>query len=874
MPVALVLAVAPLTWGQVPFELEEPDVPFDQEGAVVDFAVQENLQWKVESALRALRSGLPDLASGLAEDLLAERAGGLTKEQTKVLHYTIIDSKLAMRAYGEAELWLEKVEKDDASYRLRKALVSFGLMENAQVYAESVSLISEEELSEGDRAWLWMLRGWVANADGETDAAAEDFARAKEYARDQSPDLAAQIEYLEFRAKLLIVESDLSLSELESAYSKNRQKLVGYRVGQVLALLYFEVGQVEEALAFVDARLSELPIEFGDMREQYLLLKALIAGVDRFEGRSAARELIANGENVLLMRVALRNVFRGCLAAGDVKSNYLNSLLSDLIDQKADHILLDELLYYRSVSRFMEGDYDAALRDANLLQSRYVDSPYQRGMLSVLASSEWQRSRFRTAASHLSRLRAEFAVDYEVVELSSLIADCYFRAGLQAGTIDDFSNAAEAYGVALAEMPAGGRFSRVYSQLVSSYLRSGDFENARGVLDSKEFSAKVDDLVRWRAEWKFLTAMRSSGRSEAAYDRAQAAVRSTEGELKLRFLWLASKLSLESGHPSDTENWVLSLEEFLAVEGEDAFDGPLIDEVRSSALMTQAEAEFSFDRPEQAVAILNRLREEYAGYDAALLSYLVEARYLTSENRTVEAQRLLVYLADNFKESRYAPMALFEAALNAERRGQDSFLDQAKILLERIAQDYPDSEMVYYARLRLGDLLRKLNQFSAAQQMYEHLENQYRDRADRYLAQISLADALMARAIEDPSKFEAAISRLELLLDLPDVPLDLRVEAGYKLGVAWQNQGETRRAKQAFWTLFDVVNQVYEGAESLGPKGNYWYSRSLFALADISKFENDVDGARKFYGYVVSGGLWGEELARAQLDRLASGGVN
>lgn len=867
---ALALSVvAGVAWSQ-PLVVET-DVPLIEDPVVIDFTVRDRVDWKIESTSRALESGMPDLAIGLAEGLLSGEVE-LSKAQAKVLRYVVIDGNLALRAYDEAERSMGAVEKDDAKYQLRKALLSFGLMENPQDYGEAVALIDGSELSEGERAWLWMLRGWVANSAGDVDEAALHFAKSKEYARRESPSLEAQIEYLEFRAQLLAVEGELSLVAIESAFEKNRDKLIGFRFGQILALLYFEVGQVDEALAFVNARLGELPSEYGDMREQYLLLKTLIAGVDLREGRSAARELIVGGENVQLMRIALRDVFQGCLATDDVKTNYLKGLLTELIDQRPDHVLLDELLYYRSVSRFMAGDYDGAERDANLLQGRYVDSPYQRGMLSVLASSAWQRSRFRTAASYLSRLRAEFATGYEAVELSSLIADCYFRAGLQAGTVDDFLNAAEAYSVALAEMPAGARFNRVFFQLVSSYLRGGDLANALVVLDSNDFKTKADELMRWRAEWKLVNAMRATGQSESAYDRTQAAVRSTDGELKLRFLWLAAKLSLESGHPTDTENWVLSLEEFLVRQGADAFDAPLVDEVRSNVWMTQAEAEFSFGQAEDAVAILNRLRQEYAGYDAALNSYLVEARYLSSENRTVEAQRLLIYLADNFPDSRYAPMALYEAALNAERRGQDSFLDQAKVLLERIAQDYPDSEMVYYARLKQGDLLRKLNQFSAAQQVYELLENEYRDRPDRYLAQISLADALMARAIEDPAKFEAAIIRLELLLDLPDVPQDLRVEAGYKLGVAWQNQGETRQAKQAFWTLFDIVSQVDGGATSLGPKGNYWYSRSLFALADIAKFENDVDKAREFYLYVVDGGLWGEELARAQLDRLANGG--
>ena len=268
------------------------------------------------------------------------------------------------------------------------------------------------------------------------------------------------------------------------------------------------------------------------------------------------------------------------------------------------------------------------------------------------------------------------------------------------------------------------------------------------------------------------------------------------------------------------------------------------------------------------------MRANYGDYEAALFSYIIQARYFSSVTRTVDAQQRLVYLADNYPESRLAPMALYEAALNAEKRGQDNLLDQANQLLERIARDYPDSDVVYYARLKQADLLRKLNQFATAQQLYELLENQYRDRSDRYLAQISLADTLMARSVEDPAKFDAAISRLELLMDLPDVPVDLRVEAGYKLGMAWKNSAEPGKAKQAFWTLYDLVLGERNLTSSLGAKGRYWLSRSLFALADLESDEGNLDRAQGFYRIIISLRLSGYELAKAKLGVEALDNVN
>ena len=49
-----------------------------------------------------------------------------------------------------------------------------------------------------------------------------------------------------------------------------------------------------------------------------------------------------------------------------------------------------------------------------------------------------------------------------------------------------------------------------------------------------------------------------------------------------------------------------------------------------------------------------------------------------------------------------------EAALQAERRGQDANFAEANRLIEDLVKKYPSSDLVFYARLKQGDLLRKL----------------------------------------------------------------------------------------------------------------------------------------------------------------------
>jgi TolA-binding protein len=364
--------------------------------------------------------------------------------------------------------------------------------------------------------------------------------------------------------------------------------------------------------------------------------------------------------------------------------------------------------------------------------------------------------------------------------------------------------------------------------------------------------------------------MRLRQESFEAYERINSFV-SLERlslSLQMKMLWLGSKLSYESGLYGETRTWVDRLTAVLADVLEDVEDPEFVNQVESDALLTLAESLLKSDQIEEGLAILARVRNEFGGSESAERSYLVEARHLADQDLVVESSQLLNVLVTENPQSKFAPLALYEIALNAEKRGQGEYLNQALELLDRIARDYPESDLVYYARLKQGNLARRLNKFETAEVVYESLENTYRDRPDRYWAQISLADTLIARASEDPSKFEAGISRLELLMDLPNVPIELRVEAGYKIGTAWETQGEKLKAKAAYWDLYDLFVLKEEGIQSLGKKGRYWLSRSMFELAEIFENESNLDTAVEFYEKIELLGLVGSELARARIEQL------
>lgn len=850
-------------------QVSDAEIPFAVEGGEIDLANLNDASWLRGSARRALAVGIYDLSLSLAKEA-AELSGGDSIDFTNEL--VIVDSLLAQAFWVEVRSRLEALAAVEGApadrLALRQAMIAFAENDFDGV-AMLIAPITRDDLVDGDVAWFWFLNGWTNLAVGEEESAEESFETARATAKEYSPALSAQIEYLVFRSKLESqTDAAETIPQLQNALLENQGREVWYLYAQQLAGLLFDSGETEEAIALISRSLQTIPKELGREKAQLQLLATMAAGLERVEGRQALNELILANRFPDLMIIALQQAFSRARLPEGQGSGVIRALLERVIDAPNEHALLDQALYYRAVFRFFDGKYQEADDDAAELQRRFPNSSYRRGMLALQASSAWKRSRYRTAASLLQDLRADFVDLQTDFRLSALIADCYLRAGQQSNTREDYRNAAGAYATALGNVKSSEQGGPLFFNMIFSRLRAGQLDLALESIDDFEFRSLAGPETIWRAQWVALRELRRVGRDSDAYERCQEALRVEAGNpfLKLRLLWLAARLSVVSGDAEYTIDWVDEIEEFVNSEALADADPGTREKVLASSWLSLSESYFALGEPDEAVALLKRLRTEYPEYESAVWSYISEARYYSKVNRTVNAQQLLISMADKYKDHRLAPLALFEAALNAEQRGQDTYLDEATKLLQRIASDYPDSAIVYRARLMQADLLRRLNKFASAEQIYYRLEVEYSDRQDRFLAQMSMAATLLAQAGEDPSKFDLAVSRLELLRDLPEAPIDLRVEAGYQLGQAWwSRKGDVLRAKQIFWLLYDQVLGDDLQIRRLNPKGRYWMARCLFGLAEIASSEGKIDEANFFYLKVIEYNLNGVEVARDRL---------
>jgi TolA-binding protein len=474
----------------------------------------------------------------------------------------------------------------------------------------------------------------------------------------------------------------------------------------------------------------------------------------------------------------------------------LRGYLDDLIGAPVQHAIIEDLRLARAQAALADQVYAVAEEGARTLLELYPSTRHKPAALGIRLAVAWDLKRYRTAADLSVQLRAAIGEGRERAELGVLLAEAFFRS-------EDYRNAADAYAAALHELPAVVPAGTLIFQRVLSDIRAGQLEAAAKQLDEAAATAGFDAVSRWQAEWNLVKEMQVGGQAAAAQVRVDKLLAGgavgVPAELRIRLMWLRAKLSFDNNQPEIT---LRQADELLALLQS---GGVVADELRvnitSTAQLLKAQALLALNREDEGLAMLDKLRVDFRATTSAQYSYLVQATHLVQRGDMAGAQRVLISFVDTpeYRQSEYAPLALYEAAIILERQGLDRQLEEANKLLERLVNTYPRSELVFYARLKQGDLLRKLNFFPQARQVYEDLLNNFSQHPDILLADLALADALFAQGANSVVNYESAAARFERLRDLPSAPVDLRAEAGFKWGYALAKRTEPAKAQTVLW---------------------------------------------------------------------------
>ena len=775
-----------------------------------------------------------------------------------------------------------------AAWHLRAGLAALQLRRRDAAQA-GLDAARPEELSPADRAWHLFLQGALYDTLPARDGSA--VARANEFynrARDAAPTefAKARFQLAAERVRLqLAAPTREDLEQTRRLYEQYQGREAGYEPARQYAVKLALLDRKGEAVQFLQQQvLLGLPSRERGWRDEFNFLVGLFGDRSRSGlGRNALQQLLANGTKPERQRQALQ-LLADASPAEPERGNFKVEL-DRLVGLAPAHPLRESLLYFRAQLALAEKDFAAAEENANRVLLDFPGTALRAQVLGLLTQSAWEQQRFRLAAENARKARETLPAEDSAfaavrAKLGVLEAEARFRAG-------DYRYAADVYAAVLRERSpefAGERLSALIFQRVLSEIRAGAAE-AAPVLDAAGQDPALRAVDRWQAEWSLARALQLQGRIDEAFRRVGALVAGARAEgnaaaadlpadLRLRMGWLHARLAFDAERPAE----VLPLVDDL-LKGLGAATPPLRDEIASTSILLKARAEFALQQEPAALETLQRLRADYPRSEAAIYSYLIESRHFAAQEKIGEAQLRLTRLIDNadYRSSPYVPFALFELALLSERLGQEKDLAEANKRIEQLVElpaAVSDAELIFAARLKQGDLLRRLSQFPQAQQAYEYLVNRFSQRPDVVLAQLALADCHNAQSSADgrggPSHADNAQRIYEQLRDRVDAPADVRVEAGYKLGLILSRRGQTDKAIDVWWK--DVITPFLLGNAAgftANDKRPYWLATTLFELGRALEAKDKLEEARRAYSLVLQARLGvGEGLAREALKRL------
>jgi len=808
------------------------------------------------AASDALQAGLPRIAISLYKDALENAAKAqVPQSEVRKLRLGLTSSFLAI---GEIELAKEELKilehsgEQSGGVLLQLALIAF-LERDVESLKELMSELKPEVVSEENRSWVVFLQGMVAPS-----AAASEALHSQALKMAITLERQADFRLLRYRNEIL----ETGGSEVLAANLKRQmEEFRGRPAGQEFAVQYVMVlnslGNKLGALEEVRRQLELVGNEKGIWRDRLLLLYGVLSSPEDDTGRAVLESLVETGTNHEWMAMGLR------LLTSRFKVNEKITLFLDNILKLPDHKLSETILVMRLKLALELKQNAVAERCALRIMEEFPGSPQKPDAIRALAAAAWRGNppKYRLTADFLRRLSKLEKKPDERNRLSLQVADCHFLAG-------DYESAAALYLEVHSSAKSRLISDRALSQAINSFLATDDIEKSIDLLD--EFSNVEDsDELPWKAEWNLLVHLREHNHLKIASERTRLLLNNKEKlvprDLTVRLLWLDASLAMQMNKPEEALTKSERVIDFLT--GAKGFSVDLDNKVRAQVLLTKGRAFLGSGQENKAAEIFTELHLTYPRSDESAFSYLVEAYHHASGNRLDEAQRNLLRLADGFKKSRYAPRALYEAALHLERRGMDENLKEGVDLLERLIQDYPDNELVFYARLRQANLLRRRNEFGSALELCEQLlvNKIYRDHPEKNAAFMLRADCLLALARNDRQKlFEVAEAYGELK-SVQGHSSEMHAEATYKEGLVFRRMEDVKRVKVIYFRdiikfFLSDINRFSDVKSS----GKYWISRSLLDLGEILDKEGDLNGARSVYGMLLAHGLPGRNLARAR----------
>lgn len=254
-------------------------------------------------------------------------------------------------------------------------------------------------------------------------------------------------------------------------------------------------------------------------------------------------------------------------------------------------------------------------------------------------------------------------------------------------------------------------------------------------------------------------------------------------------------------------------------------------DLAAHARFMQAMYHYRLGRDERALEICRQIMSNLPDAEWAPLVLFWIARFEYNAGQYAAAEKTFMEFSDRFPQHDLTPQAVLRSGLAAVK---DQQYVRGIERLGQIAARFPGSRYLAEARYYQAEAMVQLGRYAAAILLYEEVINQFPGNELAVLAWGRKGDCLYTLGSDRPERYEEAIVAYETVLSIPTVDADIRLQAGYKLGLVYERLD---RESEALAQYYEGVVLPYlvmqERGEAVGRAGRTWFSRAVRGASAI-----------------------------------------
>jgi tol-pal system protein YbgF len=608
----------------------------------------------------------------------------------------------------------------------------------------------------------------------------------------------------------------------------------------------------------------ELQLAQGERSRAMKRLQTLAANTNlmaetRAQGYQIAAQALGSESN---FTAALETIDRGIVAATDpaqqlesqmVKARLL--LLSGRIDEGAELMrtvatrapdetraaqiqrgLADELSQL--------GKWNEAAAEYQSWLDAFDGAPGTADVLAGLGWALWSAGRFGEAAQRFERAAGAESDPVRRLPLLQKMADAQFAGG-------QFTKAKASYAAVLAAAPAGEDFAgRAQLQLAETELALGETEAGEIRLLDLSRARKESEFPR-TATLRLGALYEERGALETAMEQYGRLIETcAEPESCAQALLARGLIRYRMG------SFQPALDDFLRIRDQLPQTKPA-----AQAMFMRGWCLYLLGKDAEALQVCTQFLADYPASEFAPDVRFWLGEHAFNHGDYEAAEQRFASVANDHPESPRAADALYWAGRAAmARRAYLAANEHYNGLMAR----YPDSPRIAETLLAQGDVLSELGQFAGAILAFNEVIVKFPQRPEAMVAWGRKGDCQYTLGQENPARYEEALLSYRTLLDFAGAPVDLRLQAGYKIGRCLEKMGRAAAALDRYMEgVYSYLQETRPPAEA-----TVWFTRAAFGAAALQERTGNWKEAFGIYRRVADSGIPAAAEARDRMERI------